>query len=205
MPIEKMTITAIKAQVIRVEGFDLEIEGGLRKIDARLHTKRQSSGDKSVSQWISDNFPDVENVRIFILNAKGRPAKRNDLLKTVREGYSPNIKKIAKAKEKAEKKATDAAALVTDKEIVINRLKGDNKKSKGEVEAARQAGERGAALDALDIALQKINVHPRVKELCETAISNGLQETQALIERMLAAWSLAEKEKDILGRSTDNR
>ena len=201
-----MMAAAIKEQAIRVEGFELQIEGNSRRIiDTRLHKQRQSRGDMSVADWIRVNFPAAENRSISVIFANGRPAKRVDLQK-VRASYPADFRKSAQEKKKTEKKVVNTTAQLKAKNKAIRQVKDDLKKSVQEINKAHRDGENNAALDALYKALRKQNAfHPSVEELCMTAISNGLQDTQTVIEWILAAWSHAEKEKDILRGNLGNR
>lgn len=205
MSIEIMTVSAIKAQVIRVEGFDLQVEGK-RKLAASLHHKKQSDDEMTVSAWINENFPGVEKGVVSILNGKGQLAKRGDTLIKVRASYPSNFKLLAKQKNKVEKRAANTTTKLKEKNKTIRQAKGDLKKTVQQtalkINTAQRNAELGAAYDAVDKALRKPNTyHERVRELCKTATSSeGLHDTQALVERILAAWSHAEKEKDHLNK-----
>lgn len=200
---EKSTISQIRGQVNRVEGFDIKIVGK-RKLLVNLHDQKQTHGEMLVSTWISENFPDVEIGVVFVLFGKGRLAKRSDALEKVRESYPDNFKLLAKQKSAAEKTTANATIKLKEKNKAIRQVKSDLKRSVQQtalkINSAQKNAEHGAAYEALDKALRKKNMyHERVKELCETAILDGLYDTQAIIERILAAWSLAEKEKDRFG------
>jgi len=207
--IKTMTVTTIKAQVIRVEGFALQVIGR-RKLAATLHDKKQTDGEMSVSAWLSENFPSAEKGVVSVLFGKGQLAKRGDTLEKVRASYPDNFKLLAKQKNTVEKKSANTTTKLKEKNKAFRQIKGELKMSEQltvkKIHAAQRSAELGAAYDAVEKALRNQNpYHKRVKELCETAIADGLSDTQALIERMLAAWSFAEKEKDRLNLEVKKR
>jgi hypothetical protein len=197
-----MTITEIKEQVSLVEGFNIEFGGrSTKKINANLRARNKSPGDKSVADWIANSFPETPG-DVFVLRGNGKRATRSNLA-NVRNSYPVDYKRGAKtlAREKAE--AGAIAAKLEIKEEAVRRAKQVSKKIKKsavlEVQTALQTGERNAAFDAIETALHNANrFHSRVAELCNTAISSGLEDTRSLIERILAVWSAAEDEKDRL-------
>jgi hypothetical protein len=205
MLIETMKIAAVKEQVRRVEGFEIRIGGDLRKIDARLHSKRKSPGDMPVAEWIRKNFPSTEKGVVSVLYSGGRQAKGVDLLK-VRADYPLGFGEDAKGKKKAEEMAADAKDQLEAEKKAIRQLKRDRKKIQLEIvklvqlnNEAKKSGENGAAFQAIDKAIRDQNTfHPYVIEKCERAISNDSRETQVLIELILKHWSNAEKEKERL-------
>jgi hypothetical protein len=124
-------------------------------------------------------------------------------LEKVRNSYPEDYKRKAKLLARERAGAGAIAAELAIKKDAVRRAKQDYKKTKKAavlgMQTALQTGERNAAFDAIETALHITDrFHPRVAELCKTAISNGLKDTQSLIERMLAAWSAAEDEKDRL-------
>jgi len=105
---------------------------------------------------------------------------------------------------KAEKITAETREQLKENKKTLRQVKGEHRKTVQQtaqkINAAQRNAELGAAFEAIDKALRKPNsYHQRVKELCKKSISDGLHDTQVLIERMLAAWSHAEKEKDRLG------
>lgn len=204
MPTERMTIAAVKKLVFRVEGFRLEIKGNPRKeIDTILNQTKQSSGDMRVAAWIRGSFPNAEEGTISVDFFDGYSAGPKVMLRNVRASYPPEIIVLARKSESAEQAAVKIKAQLKAETKVVRQVKGalrkSEKKTVQKVNAAQQTGELNAALDALDKALRNQNVyHPTVKDFCEKTIKEGLQETQFVIEQILAFWSRAEKEKQRL-------
>jgi hypothetical protein len=202
--VETMAIAAIKEQVFRVEGFNLQINGKTRLV-ARLHKQKQTRGNMSVSEWLSENFPEVDKGVVDVLFPDGRPVRKSNqiILEAVRSRYPVDITKIAKASKKNEEKAGEINMKLKNEKKSSRQARASLKNvEEGVSQKVRNAGrnaERRAALEALDDAFQNPNAfHPRVNEIFENAIAKGLQHTQELIERILGAWSTAEKNKDEL-------
>jgi hypothetical protein len=197
--VQKMTIDAIKQQVMRIEGFELFVDGGPRKlIETCLRPNRQSSDETTVSDWLTQNFPSSGKNDVAVLLSSGKMAKRLTL-KKVRASYPEDFRKLARVKKKAETKAEEAKTALKASQKKARLAQREVIKTVQEINVARKDGENEAGYDALDKALRNPGrYHERVIELCNKAIGNGHLETQNLMEFLLAAWTHAEKERDRL-------
>lgn len=163
---KSMTIAEIKEQVLRVEGFEVEIEGrSTKKIDANLHSKKKTSGDMLVAEWIANSFPEMTQ-EVFVLRSNGSRVARSSLEK-VRNSYPEDYKRKAKLLARERAGAGAIAAELAIKKDAVRRAKQDYKKTKKAavlgMQTALQTGERNAAFDAIETALHITDrFHPRV-------------------------------------------
>jgi hypothetical protein len=203
----EMTVSDIKNQVFRVEGFKISIQGK-RRVPVRLNNGKQSRGSLSVAEWIEKSFPDRLDVSISVLFGDDRPVRQINMVKLegVRTTYPAGVKRIAQDKARAEKEVIVAKNKLKAKSKTMRQVKGEIKslelQTAQEINKAQIVGQASAALDAIECALKKQNsFHPRIVELYRRASNDGIHDTQELIDRILAAWSFAEKEKDRLAQT----
>lgn len=204
----EMTVSNIKNQVFRVEGFRIEIVGK-RQVLARLNSGKQSRGSLSVSEWIEKSFPNRLDVSISILFGDDHPIRQINKVKLegVRTTYPAGIKRIAQDKARAEKEVIVANSKLKATSKTMRQVKGEIKsleqQSAQQINKAKIVGQSEAAFDAIERALKKTNsFHPRILELYRMASNDGLHDTQEIIDRILAIWSFAEKEKDRLAQES---
>ena len=203
---QKMSISEIKEQVIRVEGFELKFDCGPRKLfETNLHPSRKTSDETRVADWITNNFPNAKKTEINVILATGKIASRMSLGQ-VRTSYPDNLRSLAKGKAKVESKVEAVKSALKQKKREVREVKGQVIKTIKEINVARRDGESEAGYDALEKALRSPDrYHPRVIELCQPLIKDESIETQYLIERILALWTHAEKERDRLEGTTSLR
>lgn len=198
-----MSIAEIKKQVVRVEGFNIEINGGPnKKISTNLRKAKQTPGEVPLAGWIESSFPDTPKGEISVLRGNGHKIAKGTL-DEVRASYPKDFRAATKQKLKAQLEVANAFAQLAEKNARDRKktraLKDARRDELNAVAETYRASEKVAALEAIESALRDTNrFHPRVVELCKTAIDQGLEDTQALIGRILKAWSVAEVEKDRL-------
>ena len=197
--VKKMSISEIKRQVMRIEGFELKFNCGPRKrFETNLNSIRKTSDDTRVVNWIHDSFPNAASNEIEVILGTGIVAKRRNLGQ-VRASYPHNLRKLAKSKEEIESKVETVKTALRASKKEVRQTKIEVLKTVREINIARKDGEVEAGYDALDKALrQPDRYHDRVVVHCKSLLKDDTIETLALIEKILALWTHSETERDLL-------
>lgn len=202
MKLKTMTVAEIMAQVRRVEGFDVSISHKAHKqINAKLR-ERRSDGNTTVSDWISKSFPECDKGTVTVLRHNGKPASRLTI-ETLRRDYPKTVQTQAKKIESVESEYEGVKVENNALKKKVSKTKRERKTLEKEAAQtfndAQKRAEQEAARETLDLLIREPNgYHQRVVDLCISYLAEEEMESKVLLRRILAAWSLAEVEKDRL-------